>query len=159
MVSDCGLNLCSCCSRYNYNIIQSFTSDDLLSLIKSILAPECLSVKINVTSKSSSSLGVTWELPAEDKSNGDIVSYTVCISRKETQPCFEEYTTKKKMLVIGNLNASTKYNVRVLVNTNIGRVSYSKSKAKFTNGGKFSPLFNKKQMFYVLRPCTRCKFS
>ena len=42
------------------------------------------------------------------------------------------------MTVIGNLNASTKYYVRVLASTKVGRGNYSKIKGKFTNGGKFS---------------------
>jgi hypothetical protein len=91
---------------------------------------------MQVTAKNSSSISVTWKEPEEDKRNGIIVNYTLCISREESKPCFEEITTKEKMLVIGSLNASTKYYVRVLASTKVGRGNYSDSKGKFTNGSK-----------------------
>ena len=65
-----------------------------------------------------------------------IVNYTVCISHEESKPCFKEYTTMEKMLVISNLNVSTKYYVRVLASTKVGRGNYSESERKFTNGSK-----------------------
>ena len=80
---------------------------------------------------------MTWEPPEKNKTNGIIVNYTVCISHEERKPCFKEYTTKEKMLVVSNLNASTKYYVRVLASTKVGRGNYTKSKGKFTNGSKF----------------------
>ena len=86
--------------------------------------------------ESSSSLSVTWEPPEKDKRNGIIVSYTVCISHEESESCFKEQTAKEKMLVIASLNASTKYYVRVLASTKIGRGPYSESKGKVTNGSK-----------------------
>jgi hypothetical protein len=90
-----------------------------------------------VIAETSSSLFVTWEPPEKDKRNGIIVSYTVCISHEESEPCFKEQTTKEKMLVITSLNASTKYYVRVFASTKVGRGPYSESKGKRTNGGKF----------------------
>ena len=91
-----------------------------------------------MTAESPSSLSVTWEPPEEDKRNGEIVNYTVCISHEKDNPCFEEYTTKNMItvIVIRNLNASTKYYVRVLASTKVGRGIYSKSIGKFTNEGK-----------------------
>ncbi len=44
----------------------------------------------------------------------------------------------EKMLVISNLNDSTKYYVRVLASTKVGRGNYSDSERKFTNGSKLS---------------------
>ena len=41
------------------------------------------------------------------------------------------------MIVIGTLNASTKYYVRVLASTKVGPGNYSENNGKFTNGGKF----------------------
>ena len=79
---------------------------------------------------------MTWEPPEKDKRNGMIVNYTVCISHEESQPCFKEYTTKEQTLVISNLNVSTKYYVRVLASTKVGRGIYSESEGKFTNGSK-----------------------
>ena len=93
-------------------------------------------MKVKVTAGSSSSLSVTWDPPEKDKRNGIIVSYTVCISHEESKPCFREYTTKEKMIVIKNLIDSTKYYVRVLASTKAGRGPYSESKRKFTNGSK-----------------------
>ena len=40
------------------------------------------------------------------------------------------------MMVIRNLNASTKYYVRVLASTKVGPGNYSESVGKFTNGSK-----------------------
>jgi hypothetical protein len=76
-------------------------------------------------------VGTSW------KKKGIIVNYTVCISHEERELCFREYTTKTKMLVIDNLNASTKYYVRVFASTKVGRGPYAESKGKFTNGSKF----------------------
>ena len=53
-------------------------------------------------------------------------------------------------MIIGNLNASTKYYVRVLASTKVGRGNYSESKGKFTNGGKFSCFSWKKPKRFVL---------
>ena len=93
-------------------------------------------MNIQVTAESSSSLSVTWEAPEKDKRNGKIVNYTVCISHEESKPCFREYTTKGKVLVISNLDASTKYYIRVLASTKVGRGEYSESTGKFNNGSK-----------------------
>ncbi|CAB4019823.1 Down syndrome cell adhesion molecule homolog isoform X2 [Paramuricea clavata] len=83
--------------------------------------PEGPPLNVTVIAESSSLLSVTWEPPKRDKRNGIIVSYTVCISHEESKPCFREYTTKNKMIVIDNLFASTKYYVRVLASTKVGR--------------------------------------
>ena len=98
-----------------------------------------------MTAQNSSSLSVTWEPPEKDKRNGMIVNYTVCMSHEESEPCFKEQTTKEKMLVIGSLNASTKYYVRVLASTKVGHGPYSESRGKFINGSKFS--------LYSAKPC------
>ena len=76
----------------------------LLVLFILILAPEGPPLNVSITAESSSSLSVTWKPPEEDKRNGKIVNYIVCISHEENKPCFEEYTTKEEMIVIGNLN-------------------------------------------------------
>jgi hypothetical protein len=98
-----------------------------------------------VIAESSSSLSVTWEPPEKDKRNGIIVNYTACISlfsHEESEPCFKEQNTEKEILVIENLNASTKYYVRVLASTKVGPGPYSESRGKFTNGSKFCSLFS-----------------
>jgi hypothetical protein len=104
-----------------------------------------------VTAESLSSLSVTWEPPEKDKRNGIIASYTVCISREESKPCFREYTTKRKMIVIDNLIASTKYYVRVLASTKGGRGIYSESEGKFANGSKCRLAFRRNAIFVNLR--------
>ena len=93
---------------------------------------------MKVTAESSSSLSVTWEPPEKDKRNGKIISYTVCISYEEKKPCFIEHTADKKTLVISSLNSSSKYYVRVVASTKVGRGSYSKSEEKSTNASKSS---------------------
>ena len=104
------------------------------------LAPDGPPLNVSVTAESSSSLSVTWQPPEEKKRNGVIVNYTVCISHEVTTHCFKEHTTHKKMLVIDNLNASTKYFIHVLASTKVGRGNYSDSEKTFTNGSKCSML-------------------
>ena len=106
------------------------------------LAPEGPPLNVQVSAESSSSLSVTWEEPEKDKRNGIIVNYTVCISQEESKPCFKEYTTKENMADIGGLNASTKYYVRVLASTKVGRGNYSESTKTFTNGSKFCRVYH-----------------
>ena len=100
------------------------------------LAPEGPPVNVSVTAENSSSFSVTWDPPEEEKRNGVIVNYTMCISHEETKPCLKDHTTDKKTLVVNNLNASTKYYVRVLASTKVGRGNYSESKGIFTNGSR-----------------------
>jgi hypothetical protein len=97
-----------------------------------------------VIALNSSSLSVTWGPPEKDKRNGIIVSYTVCISHdhEESKPCFKEQTTKFQILVVGSLDASTMYYVRVFASTKVGRGNYSESKGKRTNGSKYFSLFS-----------------
>ncbi|CAB4022221.1 Receptor-type tyrosine- phosphatase delta, partial [Paramuricea clavata] len=113
-----------------------FSEGKTTSFTTSEDGPEGPPLNVTVIADSSSLLSVTWEPPKKDKRNGIIVSYTVCISHEESKPCFREYATKNKMIVIDNLFASTKYYVRVLASTKVGRGSYSESKGKFTNGNQ-----------------------
>ena len=56
------------------------------------------------------------------------------------------------MLVIRNLNASTKYYVRVLASTKVGRGNYSKITGKsITNGSKFFILALGKNYYNIRR--------
>ncbi|XP_028402634.1 uncharacterized protein LOC114525469 [Dendronephthya gigantea] len=121
--------LCPGLKKYLYFEYQCIDSTE-----KHLCAPEGPPLNVTVTAESSSSLSVTWDPPEEEKRNGVIVNYIVCISHEETKPCFKEHTTEKMMLVIDNLNASTKYYVRVLASTKVGRGNYSKSQGIFTNG-------------------------
>ena len=99
-------------------------------------------MNVKITAESLLSLSVTWEPPEENKRNGEIVNYTVCISHEETKSCFEEYTTKEKMMIIKNLNASTKYYVRVLASTKVGPGVFSEWTSEFTNKGKYFFIFS-----------------
>ena len=123
----------------------SFIRNNLPNYLIQFLAPEGPPLNVTVTAESSSSLSVTWQPPEKDKRNGIIDSYTACISHEESEPCFKEQNTEKKKLVIDNLNASTKYYVRVLASTKVGHGPYSESRGKFTNGSKFS--------LYSAKPC------
>ncbi|XP_028402632.1 uncharacterized protein LOC114525467 [Dendronephthya gigantea] len=111
-----------------------FGEETMIALLTREEAPEGPPLNVKVTAESSSSLSVTWDPPEEEKRNGVIVNYIVCISHEETKPCFKQHTTEKMMLVIDSLNASTKYFVRVLASTKVGRGNYSKSQGIFTNG-------------------------
>ncbi|XP_028402631.1 uncharacterized protein LOC114525466 isoform X2 [Dendronephthya gigantea] len=124
-------DLCPGLRKYLYFEYQCIDTAKSYSVV---CAPEGPPLNVKVTAESSSSLSVTWDPPEEEKRNGVIVNYTVCISHEETKPCFKEHTTEKMMLVIDNLNASTKYFVRVLASTKVGPGNYSKSQGMFTNG-------------------------
>ena len=122
----------------------------------SISAPEGPPLNFKVTAESSSSLSVTWEPPEKDKRNGKIVSYTVCVSHEENKPCFIERTTDKKTLLISSLNPSTKYYVRVLASTKVGRGNYSKSEHKSTNASKSSLIVSTDFLVMTPNTDTRC---
>ena len=54
------------------------------------------------------------------------------------------------MIVIKNLNTSTKYYVRVLASTKVGPGPYSESNGKFTNGGKFLLIVSNHPSVYII---------
>jgi hypothetical protein len=133
------------------NTTSYFMKNNIPYYLISFLAPDDPPLNVTVTAETSSSLSVTWEPPEKDKRNGIIVSYTVCISHEESKPCFRQYTTKKKMIVIDNLIDSTKYYVRVLASTKVGRGPYSESTGKFTNGSKCRLAFTRNATFINMR--------
>ena len=55
------------------------------------------------------------------------------------------------MIVIDNLIDSTKYYVRVLASTKVGRGPYSESTGKFTNGSKCRLAFTRNATFINMR--------
>ena len=83
-------------------------------------------------------MSFTWDPPEKDKKNGVIITYTACVSHSENGPCLEIFTTSKSEWLVRNLNASTKYYVRVLASNKAGSSSYSGSKGFFTNGSKYN---------------------
>ncbi len=93
---------------------------------------------MKTTSRSVSSLLVTWDPPEKTKQNGVIISYTACVSRSENGPCFQIFISSKREWLVRNLNASTKYYVRVLASTKAGHGNYSESKEFVTNGSKYN---------------------
>ena len=118
--------------------VSNFTRNILQSSHFIFLAPDGPPLNVKVTAESSSSLSVTWEPPAKDKRNGEIVNYSVCVSLEENKSCIIKNTTDEKTLTINKLNVSTKYYVRVLASTKVGPGQYSEYECKFTNGGKTS---------------------
>ncbi len=100
------------------------------------LAPSGPPLDIKITSRSVSSLAFTWDPPENSKQNGDIISYTACLSVSENGSCFQKFTTSEREWLVRNLNASTKYYNRVLAGTKVGHGNYSESKGFFTNGRK-----------------------
>jgi hypothetical protein len=93
-------------------------------------------LNIKTSTRSTSSLSFTWYPPGKDKQNG--VSYTACVSQSENGSCFRTYITNEREWIVRNLNASTKYYVRVLVSNKAGSSAYSGSKGFFTNGSKYN---------------------
>jgi hypothetical protein len=130
------------CSSSLFVIYYAFLVPFLQTLyFSSFAVPDGPPLEVTVVAKSSSSLSVTWNKPERDKRKGIIVNYTLCISHEEIKPCFKEYTTTEKILVIDNLNISTEYYVRVLASTKVGRGMYSNSTKKFTNAGKSAVMY------------------
>ncbi len=102
------------------------------------LAPSGPPLNIKTTSRSVASLLLTWDPPEKTKQNGVIISYTACVSRSENGPCFQTFISSKGEWLVRNLNASTKYYIRVLASTKAGHGNYSESKEFFTNGRKYN---------------------
>ena len=124
-----------------YTIMQNvYTSVNTKNFNKNIylytLAPSGPPLNIRTTSRSVSSLFFTWDPPDTTKQNGVIISYTACVSHSENEPCFQTFTTSERNWLVGNLNSSTKYYVRVLASTKVGGGNYSESEGFFTNGSK-----------------------
>ena len=103
----------------------------------SLLAPSGPPRNVTVMARNSSSLSVSWKEPDEDKKNGIITNYTVCISHFKAGPCFKSYTTSRQNMIVANLNSSTKYSVRVLARTRVGSGNFSLDLERFTNGSKY----------------------
>ena len=101
-----------------------------------LLAPSGTPLNIQTISRSASSLFIIWHPPEKSSRNGVIVSYTACILHSKYGASFQTFTTDKRNWLVGNLNSSTIYYVRVLASTKVGLGNYSESKRFFTNGGK-----------------------
>ena len=82
-------------------------------------------------------MSFAWDPPEKTKQNGVIIRFTACVSRSENGPCFQTFITSDRKWLVGNLNASTKYYVRVLASTKAGHGNYSESKEFFTNASKY----------------------
>ncbi len=92
------------------------------------LAPSGPPLNTKTTSKSALSLSFIWDPPEKTKQNGVIISYTACVSHSKKGPCFQTFTTNERQWLLGHLNASTKYYIRVLASTKAGNGHYSESK-------------------------------
>jgi hypothetical protein len=82
-------------------------------------------------------LSFTWDPPEKDKQNGFLISYTACVSHSASDPCFQTFITSEREWLVRNLNASTKYYIRVRASNKGGSNAYSGSIGFFTNGSKF----------------------
>ncbi|CAB3986009.1 tyrosine- phosphatase Lar isoform X3, partial [Paramuricea clavata] len=111
-----------------------FGGESNTSFLTSEEAPSGPPLNIRTTSRSASSLSPTWDLPEKTKQNGVIISYTACVSHLENDACFQTFTTSERTWLIGNLNSSTKYYVRILASTKAGHGNYSECEGFFTNG-------------------------
>ena len=103
-------------------------------------APSGPPLNIRTTSRSASSLSFAWDPPETAKQNGVIIRCTACVSRSENGPCYQTFNTSERKWLVENLNASTKYYVRVFASTKVGDGNYSESKEFFTNGSKYDLL-------------------
>jgi hypothetical protein len=103
-----------------------------------LLAPSGPPLNIRITARSTSSLSFDWDLPETSKQNGVIISYTACVSHSENGPCFQIFITNERKWLVGDLNPSTKYYVRVLASTKVGHGKYSESEGYFTLGSEYN---------------------
>ena len=101
-------------------------------------APSGPPLNIKTSLRSTSSLSFIWDPPEKDKQNGVIITYTACVTHSENGPCFQTFITSGREWLVKNLNASTKYYVRVLASNKAGSSAYSGSKGFFTNGSKYN---------------------
>ena len=108
-----------------------------------LLAPSGPPLNIRITARSTSSLSFDWDLPETSKQNGVIISYTACVSHSENGPCFQIFITNERKWLVGDLNPSTKYYVRVLASTKVGHGKYSESEGYFTLGSKYNMYISK----------------
>ncbi|XP_046856875.1 uncharacterized protein LOC124450287 [Xenia sp. Carnegie-2017] len=106
--------------------------------------PEGPPLNVQIVALSSSSLSVTWEPPDKNKTNGKIVSYTVCITHLENETCSMKYMIEEQRLDINNVKPGTKYYVRVLASTIVGSGCYSNGTWVFTN--ELAPELSTKQI-------------
>jgi hypothetical protein len=95
-------------------------------------------LNIKTTSRSASALSFAWGPPETTKQNGVIISYTVYVSHLENETCFQTFITSERTWIVGNLNSSTKYFVRVLASNKVGHGNDSESEGFFTNGNMYN---------------------
>ena len=84
---------------------------------------------------------MTWDPPDTTKQNGVIISYTSCVSHSKEGLCFQTFITSERKWLVGNLNSSKKYYVRVFASTKVDHGSYSESKGFFTNESKYNNVY------------------
>ena len=100
------------------------------------LAPSGPPTNIKTTSRTTSSLSLTWDPPKKDKQNDVIISYSACVSHSENGSCFQKFIFHTRKWDVRNLNPSTAYYVRVLASNKAGDGPYSESKEFLTNASK-----------------------
>ncbi|XP_028417486.1 receptor-type tyrosine-protein phosphatase F-like [Dendronephthya gigantea] len=105
----------------------------ITSFLTSEEAPSGPPMNIKATSRSASSLLLVWDPPEKNKQNGVITSYTACLSHLKNGSCFQMFTTGESRWLIGNLNFSTKYYVRILARNKAGSSNYSEGQVIFSN--------------------------
>ena len=128
----------SCVSGITFSTALStgFGSKFKYNLVFYSLAPSGPPLNIKTTSRTTSSLSLTWDPPTKDKQNGVIISYSACVSQSENGTCFQKFTFNTRKWDVRNLNPSTTYYVRVLASNKAGDGPYSESKGFLTNASK-----------------------
>ena len=106
----------------------------ILSFEFELLAPSGPPLNIKLNERNVSSMSFTWDAP--EKINGILIGYNVCVSIPRSQTCFKMFTTLAQKILLTNLNASSKYYIRVRAHTNAGMGKYSEAVGFFTNAGK-----------------------
>ncbi|XP_028412182.1 uncharacterized protein LOC114535003 isoform X2 [Dendronephthya gigantea] len=97
-------------------------------------APSGPPLNIKATSRNASSLLLVWDPPEKNKQNGNITSYTACLSHSKNGSCFHTFITSEREWLLGNLSPATKYYFSVLASNKVGSGNYSNRKGIFTNG-------------------------
>ena len=72
------------------------------------------------SSLNSSSISLSWDLPAPDQRNGDITGYVINVTNLDNETVHQYVTSAVSVLTVTNLIPFTLYEVQVFARTSVG---------------------------------------
>lgn len=97
--------------------------------------PRIASFNTSTKYRSPSSLTFTWEPPKNKGQHSVKFNYTTCLSKTENGVCFLTFKSMNREWTVQDLNASTKYFIKILANGTMGQDFHGESAGFYTNGG------------------------